>query len=360
MKILLLHASAPENATLAYQRGWTRAVLADPHFETVAVNLADHSAPGRLRKALALRRRGIDAVVLLHSVFSNENYLLGRTLEAVAALDVPKAWFVGNEYKLMPEKMALAEQIGLDLLVTQLYGAPAQDLYRRRLGCRVVFVPSAGLDTDVFRPVVPRSERPIDLGYRSFDSPTYLGHRERREIAERFLEAGPRLGLTLDVSLDPADRLDETGWAAFLNRCRGQLGTEAGGDYFELTDETRFAVDRFEREHPAATWAEVHARFFRDYANPVSGRALSGRIVEAAGTKTVQVLLSGDYGGFFRADEHYIPLSPDFSDLDAAVEKFRDEAYAEELVERAFAVATTELTYERLLERFRAALAEVA
>ena len=46
-----------------------------------------------------------DAVVLLHSVFSNACLLAGRPFAAVQSLGVPKAFFIGNEYKLMPQKM---------------------------------------------------------------------------------------------------------------------------------------------------------------------------------------------------------------------------------------------------------------
>ena len=98
----------------------------------------------------------------------------------------------------------------------------------------------------------PDAERPIDLGYRADDSPAYLGHRERREMAEFFQARAAAYGLTVDISLDPKDRFDETAWAAFLNRCKGQLGTEAGGDYFELDDRSRHEVNAYTAEHPAA------------------------------------------------------------------------------------------------------------
>src|SRR5262249_18069465 len=157
------------------------------------------------------------------------------------------------------------------------------------------------------------SERPIDLGYRAYRSPIYLGHDERREIAERFAEAAATRGLRADISLDSADRFDEPGWAAFLDRCRGQLGSEAGGDFFELTDETRKRVWAWVETHRGASDKEVLARFFPERPQGVSGRALSGRVVEAAGTRTVQLLLEGDYGGYFRPGEHYIEVAKDFS-----------------------------------------------
>src|SRR5207302_6407556 len=202
---------------------------------------------------------------------------------------------------------------------------------------------------------VPPEERPIDLGYRAFENDVALGHRERRELAERFQAAAERNGLRVDISLDPRDRLDEPGWAEFLNRCKGQLGSEAGGDYFELTDETRDAVNAYRAERPDAPFEEIWERFFRDYRDPVAGRVLSGRNVEAAGTKTVQLLLRGAYGGYLEPDVHYVPLEKDFSNLDEAIAKFRDEGFAARVRDNAFALAH-ELTYPKLIDRFEDAL----
>lgn len=355
IRTLLLYARSRESETLSYQRGWPRHLQADRRFDCTPVNVLDRTVPLRLR----LRRPSCDAVVALHSVFSNACYLGGPLLELVRRLSASKVYFIGNEYKLMPEKTAFADQLGVDLLVSQLTSEGALQLYRERLGCKVVGIPNTGLDPALFAPRRPRHERPIDVGYRGYENPLYLGHAERHELAGLFVREGPRRGLTLDVSLNPSDRFTEPAWAGFLNRCKGQLGSEAGGDYFELTDATRKAINAYLAEHPEAGIEEVRERFFRDYPNPVLGRALSGRIVEAAGTKTVQILLEGEYGGYFEPDVHYIPLGKDFADLDEAISKFRDASLCEQLTENAYEVAAGELTYPKLIDRFHDALASV-
>ena len=96
-------------------------------------------------------------------------------------------------------------------------------------------------------------------------------------------------------------------------------------------------------------------RFFGDYTHPVPGRVLSGRNVEAAGTKTVQLLLEGAYGGYLEPDVHYIPLRKDFSNVGESIAKFRDEGFCARVRENAFAVAQ-ELTYPKLIDRFHDAL----
>ena len=208
----------------------------------------------------------------------------------------------------------------------------------------------------LFRPVVPDEERTIELGYRAYETPWYLGHRERRVLADAFLAAVPRLGLAADISLDEHARLDEPRWAAFLNRCRGQLGSEAGGDYFDIDDGLRKAVSGFLHEHPDAAFDEVFERFFRGISHPISGRALSSRMVETAGTRTAQLLVEGHYGGFFEPDVHYIPLRPDLANMDEAVAKLRDDPFRREVVDNAYRMVHEEMTFARLLDRFDAVL----
>jgi hypothetical protein len=359
-RVLLVYATSPGNATFSYQQAWPRQFQSHDRFAVTPIDLGRLTRLGRLAAALAVRRWRGDAVVLLHSVFSNEQNLAGRLFDEVTTRQEPKAFFIGNEYKSMPEKMQFAEALGVSLLVSQSSSPAVHALYRKRLGCAVTGIPNTGLDTTLFDAKCPPASRPIDLGYRADASPAYLGHNERVEIAGFFREHALGWGLNVDISLESGARFDEAGWAAFLNRCKGQIGTEAGGDYFELTDETRLAVNEFQRQHPAVSQAAIDERFFRNYRDPVPLRVMSGRHVEAAGTKTVQILFDGHYDGYLRADEHYIPLRKDFSNADEAIRKFKDRAYSDRIAQNAYELARRELTYDVLINRFGDALAAVA
>ena len=361
VSVLLLYAHSPVNKTFSYQYGWPRKFLEHSRFHCIPVNVMDRGWESFRDRYRSLWKGNFDAIVILHSVFSNGCYMRPRHLlfHAIRASRVPKAYFIGNEYKLMPEKMAFCDALGISLLVSQSNSPSVHRLYRQRLGCAVAGIPSAGLDTALFYPQTPYRERPIDIGYRSDESPIYLGHTERRQVADYFLEHGPRYGFTLDVSLRQADRFGEHEWAGFLNRCKAQLGTEAGGDYFELTDATRKGYMRYVKHHARATPEEILDRFFKSYANPIAMRVISGRIVEAAGTKTVQILFEGRYNGYFQPDVHYIALKKDFSNFPGVMEKLRDESYCRALTDNAYEVAIKELTYEKLIDQFYDALVPV-
>ena len=358
LRLLVLMAEGPGNATLSYQHGWPRQLSRDSRYECTVVNLQDRSWSARLRRP-ALRWARCDAIVLLHSAFSNVRHLAGWAFDAVRANPSPKIYFIGNEYKLMPEKMAFCDDLGIQVLVTQSHSSRVQSLYRERLGCVVVGIPNTGWDPAIFRSERPLSDRPIDLGYRSFVSPLYLGHNERVEICDAFRAAAESRGLKVDFSLRSEDRLDERGWAAFLNSCKGQIGTEAGGDYFELTDRTRRRVNDHLAAHPGAEIGEVRRLFFNDYPDPVPIRILSSRNVEAAATRTVQLLLEGEYGGYFEPGTHYISIKRDYSNVDDAIRQFQDPARRAEVADRAYQLVSEELTFSRLLDRFDTVLRQI-
>ena len=359
LRIALLFVQSGKNATLSYQHGWPKAFLESTLFDCTPINLAQRSFADRLAIARQLHLGKFDAIVLLHSVFSNQQNLKGVLYWALAACRVPKAYFIGNEYKLMPEKMRFCRQLGISLLVTQSNDDRVLALYKKALGCEVTCVPNTGIDATVFRPLSRPEDRLIDIGYRGCPAPWYLGNNEKAEIAEFFVGNADRLGLTVDISLDMNRRFDALGYANFLNRCRGQIGTEAGGDYFELTDKTRKLVNSYVNRNCDVSWPEVKRLFFDSYGPSVPMRIISGRQVEAAACKSVQILFDGRYNDYFLPDVHYIPLRKDFADVDQVMNKLRDTTYCTKLANNAFDVAMTELTYDSLLKRFRESIANV-
>jgi hypothetical protein len=354
VRVLLVYAEAAASRTLSYHTGWPKWFLRHAGLDCIPVNLRAPGARARLGLTRALRRRDADAIVLLHSVFSNEPHLGGRAFAAVADNPLPKAVFLANEYKDMPEKMRFCERLGLSLLVTQSTRGDVQQLYRDRLpGTAVTGIVNAGVDPELFVPRTPPAARPIDVGYRSYEAPWYLGHVDRTRIATELLARAD--GLRTDISLDRDARFDATEWAEFLDSCRAQLGCEAGTDFLELDDRTRVAVNAYLGEHPDATFDDVYERFFRDYENPVSGRVLSARVAEAAATGTVQLLVEGAYDGYFEPDVHYVPVRKDFANVEEALAKLADHELCSAIAERARERAE-ELVFERLIDSFTAAL----
>ena len=54
---------------------------------------------------------------------------------------------------------------------------------------------------------------------------------------------------------------------------------------------------------------------------------MSSRHFDAIGTETCQILFPGRYNDLLVADEHYLRLETDFSNIDDVLGRFRDESY---------------------------------
>jgi hypothetical protein len=360
LRILGLHADDASWNTLSYARSLPRAVSRHDGFLMTTINIAGLSISDRLSLFAHLRLRRYDAIFLFHSVFSNANHVSPRLESQIRAARTPVVFFIGNEYKLMSEKMDFAERLGVALLVTQIAQPQVEALYRRRLGCEVQFIPNATFDPALFADAKPMADRTIDIGYRAFDGPWYLGHNDRRRVAEIVVEGAATLDLKLDISLDPARRLADAAWQGFLGDCKGQLGTEAGTDVFELDDATRLSVNAYCDANPQTKFGEVMARFFPPDKPRVSGRTISSRHIEAAAARCVQLLLPGDYAGIFKPDEHYIEVARDGSNIDEALTKFADPAICARLSEAAFEAAATQFSESRLMKQFEAEVRLIA
>ncbi|HNX82279.1 MAG TPA: glycosyltransferase [Candidatus Omnitrophota bacterium] len=352
IRTLLLYAQNSLNRDLSYQYGWPRQFCAADTFDCIPINIAFGNRFLNNWYASRVKKGDFDAIILLHSVLSNECYLRGELFDAVRKSNALKVYFIGNEYKMMPLKMQFCENLKIKVLISQSNAREVHDLYRARLnGCMIAYLPNTGLDTALFFPKTAYEKRPIDIGYRSYEAPWYLGNNEKSDIATRFQEYLQHERFIIDISLEKAKRLNEKNWAQFLDSCKGQLGTESGGDYFELTDATRIRVNNYLNTHPHATFQEIFEIFFKNYGNSVTMRILSSRNIEAAGTKTVQILFEGHYNGHFQADVHYIPLRKDFSNREEVIRKLKDVSLCQEIALNAYTLVLEEFTYEKLLNR---------
>ena len=119
IRVALMFNQSNENLTLSYQHGWPRAILESPYFDCQLLNLANLSLRESVKLARQIYSNKYDAIILLHSVFSNQKNLSGALFWAVAANKAPKVYFVGNEYKHMPEKIRFSRKLGISLFISQ-------------------------------------------------------------------------------------------------------------------------------------------------------------------------------------------------------------------------------------------------
>ena len=356
MRVAVLYSINTSNQSLSYQLGWPEAFEKFGSFKYELINIGTKRSIQSLIACEKLLGQKYDVIVLLHSVFSNAlnlNWVLKQIISRTRAF---KVFFIGNEYKLMPEKIEFCSFLGIQLMFSQSNNSKVFSIYQKALHCFVEHMPNTGVDLNLFKEERPFWKRPVDIGYRGYQSPLYLGHDERTQICKMFENSAITKQLSLDVSMEHADRVSGKKYVKFLNSCKSQIGTEAGGDFFDITDKTRIAVNDYITKNASANIDQIYGTFFEKYGQSVPMRIISGRNVEAGATKSIQILFEGDYGGYLKPDKHYIPLKKNCENLGEAIEKFHDIDFCKRLVANCFDIISAEFTYERLISKFETIL----
>lgn len=395
MKTLLLALEYPSRAS--YYDDWRDAFVRAPMFDVTVRNIFDRGARADVRRTIG----DYELIVVLHACTADSLLYAGPLATALQARKGRLVSFVGNELNLpfapLGEKIAWLRQVRPDIIATQLLEEAGAWLYAE-VGARVVSLPHA-LNPEAFSARTPQQARPVDIGARSFRYLAYLGDDERNRIYDYFA-ANPS-GLALDFSTE--QRFDRAGWAAFLDRCKATIATEAGSWFLERDDATvlairdhiaqtansngiviradsplralahrlpyqlkrlgRLALRRGPIRHEALTaedidFAEIHARFFAGRPRaPVYAKAISSRHFDAVGTHTLQIMFPGRYNDILEADRHYLALNPDFSNIEAVMERFRDPGERGRITAAAHAQVMGAHTYPHRVARLAAALA---
>jgi hypothetical protein len=240
----------------------------------------------------------------------------------------------------MAEKIDFLRQARADYVCTQLPIESARWLYAD-CGAEVLAMPHALNPARYHPPDV--TERPVDVGFIGSRFRYFIGDVERSRMIDAVRAGAPGWGLTSDFQ---ERNIGSSDWARFLRSCKGTVGAESGTYYLDRQGALVAGAKSFEEKHPDVSFEELHARFFaRPTVDYRSGKALSSRHFEAIGTKTCQILLEGHYNGLLEPEIHYIAVKKDLSDIDEAVERFRDASYREQIVDRAFEYAMDSHTH---------------
>ncbi|RLC07279.1 MAG: hypothetical protein DRH43_11840 [Deltaproteobacteria bacterium] len=292
------------------------------------------------------RMREWDLIILLHSTNANSMLALSSIESYLKSRKGKLLIFVGNEYCLMPEKIRFIKNVEADYVASQLPEKAAKWLYEDCTHSRIVLVPH-GLNSKIYKPLRDPLSRRVDIGFIGDRYSLAVGDIERTKLAEYFSQNDFWPGMTKDIRIGRKLRLPREEYARFLNTIRGTIGGESGTYYLEKTDKTQKEIEAFLSYHPKATFDDIYNRFLTNYSNPVSGKAISSRHFEAAGTKTCQILLEGEYNGIFKPDVHYICLKKDYSNIDDVIARFRDNRYLQTMVNETYEYVMENHTYER-------------
>lgn len=183
---------------------------------------------------------------------------------------------------------------------------------------------------DQWNPPKPRDSRRWDVTYRTHNHSALqcdLRHL-KFSIADRFVGAvGPETGLRMDISSSSADHIAGARWHEFVEDSRFCLATPSGSSFLDPHGDSRRCVARLQAGDPTATIDDARAVCFPAAIPERPFSAISPRHMEAGLALSVQIATPGDYSGLMLADEHYITLREDCTNVKDVLDQMRDEAH---------------------------------
>lgn len=395
IRTAVLHVDYSSRAS--YYIDWLEAFGGAPGFRVTPFNLVRRDQRRRLAESII----GFDLVVLLHSVTADSLIYAEKCRAILQDRTGRLLSFVGNEVSLpgalLGPKIAFLNSIQPDIVATQLLQKSGEYLYAGVKGAHVIAVPHA-LNPAAFQPLTPQADRPIDVGTRSFKYLAFIGDDDRNRIHDFFENGIFTPQLRIDVAT--GQRFDRRNWAAFLNRCKATISTEAGTWWLEPDDRTirgirdwlnsqrdglggftirsdsklrrighllpwsvkqrlrpllsRGPIRHEAFTHEALDFETIYERFFKDTPkSPESGKCVSSRHFDAIGAKTCQIMFPGRFNDILKADEHYIALAPDFSNIDDVLERFRDRTFRQAMADHSYEYVLDQHTYAHRLSSIR-------
>ena len=293
---------------------------------------------------LRLRNAEFQAIVLHYSLFGAYPFSLSdRFRRFIREADCPKIAFFQDEHQHCVERIRIIEDLGVRVIYSLLDPPVAREVYGPRTSAKEIHFTLTGFVSDDLvekgnRFARPRSERRIDVGYRGrVLSRLYgRGSQEKIEIAHRFKDAAAGSGFVVDIGTAETDRIYGDDWYRFLGDCRFTLGVEAGVSIFDLDGEVSAAVAAARRASPATPLEELYERVLPPFENRIPYRTISPRIFEALAMRTGLIRYEGHYQGVIRPWDHYLPLKKDFSNIADIMDRMRDTASIDRMLDRGY------------------------
>jgi hypothetical protein len=308
-----------------------------------------------------------DAIVL-HTTFLALRWhgsfaLWERSTPWIGGTGVPVVALPQDEY----DRSEVLEDWLLSLGVTavfSIFGPAERDVLYPRLADRVRFERclTGYVDDGLVRSTAgspPLAARPLDLVYRARRLPYRYGRygQLKAAIGDAAIAAARTRDLAIDVSCRGEDTIYGPAWYDFLGSGRAVLGCESGVSALDRRGEIRRRIEVITAADPTATFEAVSAQLPAGWDDH-RFLALGPRHLEAAATRTAQILVEGEYEGVLEPWRHYLPVRADLADIGQALDRIRDTATLQEMVDRTHAdvIASGRYSYRRLAEQIEGVL----
>jgi hypothetical protein len=295
--------------------------------------------PGGHGATAAMDLSAFDAVILHYSIrLSLPDHLAASLADAMQAYCGHKVLFIQDEYDTTETARRWIERLGFNTVYTSVPDAQRELVYPNSRFPRVEFLPTltgyVPEEQELDRFALPIAQRTILIGYRGRILPHQYGElgQEKYRIGTEVKRHAQARGLPVDIEVDDSHRIYGLEWYRFLGSVRSTLGTESGANVFDFDGD----LARLAAAHRDMPFDEFAAKYLRPREGLVRMNQISPKIFEAIRLRTALVLFEGNYSGVIRANDHYISLNKDFSNINEIFEKLQDISYLEEMTDRAY------------------------
>ncbi|WP_193370335.1 glycosyltransferase [Pelagibius marinus] len=298
--------------------------------------------PIRYRKGWRVRSLDYDVILIHYSIsVLFDYYLPGPVAAAVAAFSGPKIQIIQDECRWVDRMTQRMAGLGINAVFSSLTPENIRLAYHHQHVAGIRFISGLpGYISNRLRKVdaPPLANRPFDLVYRGRPLPIWLGRfgQEKAAIGEQALRMAERYDLKADCDTREEARVYGAQWHDLLTRGRAALATEGGATVFDFDGTIEEKVAEYRNDHPAADDDDVWHAVVRPHEGNVVHKTITPRVFEAIMCRTALVMYPGDYRGILQPWEHYIPLERDGSNEAEVVSRLRDDAFLEQLTERAY------------------------
>jgi hypothetical protein len=197
-------------------------------------------------------------------------------------------------------------------------------------------------------------KRPLDIGYRTISTAIWgRFNLLKTRIADVFQKEAVTRELNTDIKVGAEHFKMGDEWLRFLLDCRYTLGVEGGSHILDWDGSIHASVTELLKQTPNTTYDDLTLTCVpAEREGEINVVAISPRHLEACLTRTVQILVEGEYNGILKPNEHYIPLKADFSNLADVFERISDESGRIRIAEAAFQdiVASGKYTYRSMVQ----------
>jgi hypothetical protein len=197
-------------------------------------------------------------------------------------------------------------------------------------------------------------KRSLDIGYRTVSTAIWgRFNLIKATIAEVFQKEAVARSLNTDIKVGAEHFKMGDEWLQFLLDCRYTLGVEGGSRLLDWDGSVLAAVSAHLKQKPNATFDDLAITCVpAEREGEINVVAISPRHLEACLTRTVQILVEGEYNGILKPNEHYIPLKADFSNLADVFEQMNNVNDRTRMAETAFRdiVASGKYTYRSMVQ----------